>query len=48
MLVTAQAVGTAVTGAVLILGVSALVIWGATVLTRLPGRHARTSVPVSA
>jgi MFS family permease len=48
MLVTAQAIGTAVSGAVLILGVAALVIWAVTSLARIPGRHATTPAAVAA
>jgi MFS family permease len=48
MLVTAQAIGTAVSGMVLILGVAAVLIWAVTTLSALPGRHARASGPVPA
>jgi MFS family permease len=39
MMVTAQAIGQAVSASVLVLGVAALVIWAATLLPRLTGRN---------
>ena len=41
MLVTAQAIGTAVSAAVLILGVAALLIWSVTSIPRLAGVRPR-------
>jgi hypothetical protein len=39
VLVTAQAIGTAVSAAILVLGLAALVIWGLSALSRLPRRR---------